>query len=141
MKQKPIAFSAVGFFRLVAILCARFMIRWNPSEIGDLVSQHGTKLRMGYEYDFGDGWQHAVVLENVTESEPGAKYPCCIAGERDCPPKDVGGEYGFADYVAAITNPNHSEHDELLEWDGPFDPAQFDAAKTTRRMKKVLPTW
>ena len=109
--------------------------------IGDLVSKHGSKLRMGYEYDFGDGWQHDVVLEKVTESEPGAKYPRCIDGERACPPEDVGGVYGFADYVAAITNQNHSEHDELRKWNGPFDPTQFDAAKATQRMKKGLPSW
>lgn len=109
--------------------------------ISDLVAKHGTQLRMRYEYDFGDGWQHDVVLEKVTESESGAKYPRCIGGERACPPEDVGGVYGFADYVAAISNPNHGEHDELLEWNGPFEPAQFDAAKATRRMKKGLPTW
>jgi DNA-binding Lrp family transcriptional regulator len=106
--------------------------------ISDLVSRHGCKLRMGYEYDFGDGWQHEVVLEKVTESEPGAKYPRCIDGERACPPEDVGGVYGFADYVEAITNPNHSEYGELLVWNGPFDPAQFDSARATRRMKKGL---
>lgn len=116
-------------------------IDYSGIRISDLVSQHGSKLRMGYEYDFGDGWQHAVVLEKVTESETGAKYPRCIDGARACPPEDVGGVYGFADYVAAITNPHHSEHDELLEWNGPFDPAQFDAAKATQRMKKGLPSW
>lgn len=109
--------------------------------IADLVSKHGSKLRMSYEYDFGDGWQHEVVLEKVTQSEPGAKYPRCIGGERACPPEDVGGVYGFADYVAAITNPNHREYGELLEWNGPFDPVQFDAAEATRRMKQGLPRW
>lgn len=109
--------------------------------ISDLVARHGSKLRMGYEYDFGDGWQHEVILEKVMPREPGAKYPRCIDGERACPPEDVGGVYGFADYVEAITNPNHSEYGELLAWNGPFDPAQFDAAKATRRMKKGLPTW
>ncbi|HEY2416068.1 MAG TPA: MarR family transcriptional regulator [Pirellulaceae bacterium] len=109
--------------------------------ISDLMAKHGPKLRLGYEYDFGDGWQHEVVLEKVMESERGAKYPRCIDGERACPPEDVGGVYGFADYVEAITNPNHSQYRELLEWNGPFDPAQFDVAKATRRMKKGLPTW
>jgi DNA-binding Lrp family transcriptional regulator len=116
-------------------------IDYSCIRISHLVSKHGSKLRMGYEYDFGDGWQHDVVLEKVTESERGAKYPRCIDGERACPPEDVGGFYGFADYVEAITNPNHSEYGELLKWNGPFDPAQFDAAKATRRMKKGLPTW
>jgi DNA-binding Lrp family transcriptional regulator len=116
-------------------------IDYSGIRIGDLVAKHGSKLRMGYEYDFGDGWHHDVVLEKVTEPEPGVIYPRCIDGERACPPEDVGGVYGFAGYVEAITNPNHSEYGELLEWNGPFDPAQFDAAKATRRMKKGLPTW
>jgi hypothetical protein len=116
-------------------------IDYSSLRVSDLVAKHGTKLRMGYEYDFGDGWQHEVVLEKVTESEPTIRYPRCIDGERACPPEDVGGVYGFADYVEAITNPSHSEHDEFLEWYGPFDPTEFDAAKATRRMRKGLPTW
>jgi DNA-binding Lrp family transcriptional regulator len=116
-------------------------IDYSGIRIGDLVSRRGSKLRMGYEYDFGDSWQHEVVLEKVTQSEPGAQYPRCIDGERACPPEDVGGVYGFADYVEALTNRNQSEYGELLEWNGPFDPAQFDAARATRRMKKGLPTW
>jgi SOS-response transcriptional repressor LexA len=109
--------------------------------VSDLVSERGAGLRMGYEYDFGDGWQHEIVLEEVTQSEPGSRYPRCIDGERACPPEDVGGVYGFAEYVEAITNPGHSEHDEFLEWRGPFDPARFDAAQATRRMQRGLPAW
>ncbi len=109
--------------------------------IGDLVSRHGSQLRMAYEYDFGDSWQHEVILEKVAPSERGTTYPRCLDGERACPPEDVGGAYGFADYIEAIANPKHREYGELREWYGPFDPAQFDAAKATRRMKKGLPAW
>ena len=116
-------------------------IDYSGMRVSDLVSEHGTKLQMGYEYDFGDGWEHEVLLEQVTESEPGIRYPRCIDGERACPPEDVGGVYGFADYVQAITNPNHSEHDELLEWSRPFDPTEFDAKQATRSMRKGLPAW
>jgi len=116
-------------------------IDYSRMRVSDLVSEYVAKLRMGYEYDIGDGWQHEVVLEKVTEPEPGTRYPRCIDGERACPPEDVGGVYGFADYVEAITNPNHSEHDDFLEWNGAFDPAEFDASQATRRMKKGLPAW
>lgn len=44
-----------------------------------------------YVYDFGDYWQHDVLLEAVLQPAPGRKYPRCIAGERSCPPEDVGG--------------------------------------------------
>ena len=116
-------------------------VDYSGMRVSDLVSEHGAKLRMGYEYDFGDGWQHEVVLENATQSDPGIRYPRCIDGERACPPEDVGGVYGFADYVEGITDPNHSDHDVLLEWGGPFAPAEFDATQATRRMKKGLPAW
>jgi len=116
-------------------------IDYSGLRVSDLVAKQRAKLRIGYEYDFGDGWRHEVVLENVTESEPGIRYPRCIDGERACPPEDVGGVYGFADYVEAIANPSHSAHDDYLEWHGPFDPTEFDAAKATRRMRKGLPSW
>jgi len=109
--------------------------------ISDLVSKHGSRLRIGYQYDLGDNWEHEVILEKVTQPESGARYPRCVDGERACPPEDIGGVYGFAGYVAAITNPKHSEYRHFLEWNGPFDPAKFDAAAATRRMKKGLPAW
>jgi hypothetical protein len=55
--------------------------------VSDLVSQYGTKLRIHYDYDFGDNWQHSIVLEKVTDAEPGVKYPRCIGGKRACPPE------------------------------------------------------
>jgi len=116
-------------------------IEYSGLRVSDLVAKQRDKLRIDYEYDFGDGWRHEIVLENVTESEPGIRYPRCIDGERACPPEDVGGVYGFADYVEAIADPSHSAHDDYLEWHGPFDPAEFDAAKATRRMRKGLPSW
>jgi len=109
------------------------------TRVSDLVELHGTKLRMEYEYDFGDSWLHTVDLEKVVESEPGSKYPRCLDGACACPPEDVGGVYGFADFVEAITDPGHSEYADYLDWHGPFDPAEFDAAKATRRMRKGVP--
>jgi hypothetical protein len=116
-------------------------IDYTGMRVSELIAKHGNKLRMRYEYDFGDDWQHDIILEKVTEAEPGISYPRCIDGKRACPPEDVGGVYGYADYVEAITDSNHSEHEELLAWRGPFDPAAFDADKATRRMRKGLPSW
>ncbi len=109
--------------------------------VGDLVSQYGNRLQLDYEYDFGDGWQHTIELEEVTEAQPGVRYPRCLDGARACPPEDTGGVWGFVDFVEAITNPDHDQHDEFLEWNGPFDPAEFDPDKATRQMKKGLPVW
>ncbi len=109
--------------------------------VSDLVSEFGPRLKLEYEYDYGDDWRHAIKLEAVKEAERRVQYPRCIDGARACPPEDIGGVWGFADYVEAIQDPDHEEHEELLEWNGPFDPAEFDPAKATRRMKQGLPAW
>ncbi len=109
--------------------------------VSDLVSEHGRNFQLAYEYDFGDGWLHEVELEAVTQSQPRVSYPRCTDGERACPPEDIGGVFGFADFVDAITNSSHPEHQEMLEWHGPFDPAEFDAGTATRTMKQGLPVW
>jgi Plasmid pRiA4b ORF-3-like protein len=85
------------------------------------------KQKLSYEYDFGDSWTHELLLEQVREPEPGATYPRCITGKRACPPEDCGGVWGYAEFLEAIADPEHPEHDELLEWvGGEFDPAAFD---------------
>lgn len=109
--------------------------------VSDLISEFGDRMKLDYEYDYGDGWEHVIELEGVSEALPRVRYPRCIDGARACPPEDVGGVWGFVDFVEAITNPDHDQHDKFLEWNGPFDPADFDPAKATRQMKRGLPVW
>jgi hypothetical protein len=105
--------------------------------LGKLIPKSGRKSRWIYEYDFGDGWRHEVVFEGFVLVDPKAKYPQCVEGARACPPEDCGGPWGYAEYLAAIADPRHERHAELLEWRGPFDPEAFDAKKATREMRKV----
>jgi len=80
-----------------------------------------------YEYDFGDGWSHDLVFEDVLDDDPNRKVPVCIAGERACPPEDVGGVYGYESFLEAFKNPDHPEHADQIEWIGhEFDPEKFD---------------
>ncbi|NQT93701.1 MAG: plasmid pRiA4b ORF-3 family protein [Lentisphaerae bacterium] len=80
-----------------------------------------------YDYDFGDGWQHSVVLEAILPREQGASYPRCIAGERACPPEDVGGPWGYERFLKSINYMNAPDRDRLLEWCGGwFDAEWFD---------------
>jgi hypothetical protein len=69
-----------------------------------------------YEYDFGDGWEHAVVLEQVLEAVPGGKYPYVVTGKRACPPEDCGGTGGYGHLLAVLADPKHPEHAEMVEW-------------------------
>ena len=82
-----------------------------------------------YAYDFGDDWQHALVHEGHESADDGRKYPRCIAGERRCPPEDCGGVHGYQEFLQVIADPDHEEHESMLEWvGGGFDPKAFDPA-------------
>jgi len=86
--------------------------------------------RVDYEYDFGDSWEHEVVLEAILEVGPKARLPHCLDGAGACPPEDCGGVSGYEDLLVAMRDPSHEEHDSILEWlGGPFDPAAFDPKK------------
>jgi hypothetical protein len=80
-----------------------------------------------YLYDFGDSWEHDIVVEEILPAEKGTRQLCCLDGQLACPPEDVGGVWGYADFVKAILNPRHPEHAEMLAWvGGAFDPDKFD---------------
>ena len=80
-----------------------------------------------YEYDFGDGWEHQLLLEKVVSVDgDGPGLPWCLEGRRACPPEDVGGTGGYGDFLEAFSNPHHVEHGRLREWGGDFDPERFD---------------
>jgi hypothetical protein len=91
-----------------------------------------------YVYDFGDDWKHQVTFEGPRDRAPGRKYPCCLDGERACPPEDCGGPFGYADFLEAVANPDHPQHSELLRWaGGSFDPEDFEASAVRFSNPKV----
>ncbi|VAX35481.1 hypothetical protein MNBD_UNCLBAC01-755 [hydrothermal vent metagenome] len=80
-----------------------------------------------FDYDFGDSWEHVVKVEKMVELEKGVKYPRCIKGARQCPPEDCGGVPGYEEFLKAMSDPKHSEHESMCEWiGGEFDPEKFD---------------
>jgi hypothetical protein len=93
------------------------------------------KPRIVYEYDFGDSWQHEIVLEKTLEPEPKVRYPRCVEGERACPPEDCGGVWGYAEFLEAIGDPEHESQEEMLEWiGGEFDPEKFSVDKVNKEL-------
>lgn len=97
----------------------------------------GEKSRFIYEYDFGDSWEHVILVEKILPPEKGVHYPRCIKGKRACPPEDVGGIWGYADLLEAIKDPKHPELEQMLEWVGDdFDPEAFDLDETNETLEK-----
>jgi hypothetical protein len=112
------------------------------TKISDILPRSGRRFAFEYEYDFGDGWRHEVLFEGCLWAERGKTYPACVEGARACPPEDVGGVWGFREFLEAIADAEHERHEELLDWvGGGFDPEEFDPAKATKAMKKGLPDW
>src|SRR5206468_6936156 len=80
-----------------------------------------------------------VLFEGCPEAEAGRQYPICLEGERACPPEDVGGVWGYADFLKAIANRKHKEHKEMLEWvGGRFDPEQFEDRKSVVEGYRII---
>lgn len=96
------------------------------------------KMKIVYEYDFGDGWEHEILLEKVFPPEPGVQYPRCLGGARACPPEDCGGIGGYDNFLAAIRDPAHEEHDEYLDWiGGEFDPEEFELDEIDTALRHI----
>jgi len=70
------------------------------------------------DHDFGDGWQHDVVVATIELARSDVTYPVCLTGKRACPPEDCGGPWGYGNLLAAFSDPTHEEHEELTEWAG-----------------------
>jgi hypothetical protein len=95
-----------------------------------------------YLYDFGDGWEHSIRIERVTNVVPGMTYPCLVEATGRCPPEDVGGPWGYREFLDAIANPDHEEHAERLEWiGGSFDPTDPDTPALTNAVEILAKSW
>lgn len=110
----------------------------DESEHTVLGALHGGVRRFGYEYDFGDSWEHEVTVEATTFSPLGLKHAVCIDGQNACPPEDVGGPYGYQHFLEALSDPLHEEHDSYLVWVGyKFDADAFDLATANAALQRV----
>ncbi len=107
----------------------------NGVRLCDVLNKPGATAQ--YTYDLGDDWEHSITVEQIVPAEPGLDYPRCVGGERHCPPEDCGGVGGFYDFLKAIRNPKHEEHEEKLDWvGGSFDPDSFSIDAVNKRMPK-----
>ena len=97
-----------------------------------------SQRRFGYEYDFGDSWEHEVVIEETVMTKFGLKFAVCLDGQNACPPEDCGGVGGYADLLEVLADPSNEEHDHFLAWvGGSFDPEAFDLAETNVMLQRL----
>jgi hypothetical protein len=104
--------------------------------IGPLVRKGA---RFEYEYDFGDEWEHTILVEDVRAPATTETLPSCVAGRRACPPEDCGGPPGFADLLEALDAPKTRRHRDLLAWiGGHFDASRFELAEVNEALAALV---
>lgn len=104
-------------------------------KLNSILSEENEKVK--YEYDFGDGWLHDILLEKILPFDKTAQLPICTGGKGNCPPEDCGGIWGYKDLLTIISNPKHKEYEETTEWlGGNFDPDFFDIKEINEMLKE-----
>jgi len=113
------------------LVCGRY-------RLGVLIKQKGRTF--SYLYDFGDSWEHELILEESRYFNPELRAElACFEGERACPPEDVGGVPGYFEFCNALKDPSHEEHESYMEWSGGgFDSEQFDSESMNWELMKYL---
>lgn len=107
----------------------------------DVLEDVGTRS-LKYLYDFGDCWVHSVRIERITDAMPSMIYPCLVEAAGRCPPEDVGGPWGYREFLDVIADPDHEERAEQLEWiGGAFDPTTVDLQRLTKAVDSLAKKW
>ncbi len=103
-------------------------------ELRDVLKKE--KDHLTYEYDFGDSWQHKVLLEKILPEIPDFRIPTCIKGKRACPPEDCGGVWRYKSMLEILKDPSNEEYEDVFEWLGDdFDPERFDIEAVNERFR------
>ena len=96
--------------------------------------------RFTYQYDFGDSWEHVIKVEDLVAPTSGTPPIVCLGGANACPPEDVGGYPGYAEFLEVLADPTHEEHVSMLTWaGGAFDPKAFDLIEINRHLATIKP--
>ncbi len=109
-------------------------VDYKKIKISDLLKKEKEKII--YEYDFGDSWEHEIIVEKILPFDEKNKYPVCLTGKNNCPPEDCGGVWGYSDLLEILKHPDNEEYEEYLEWTGEdFDPKYFDKDKINKMLR------
>lgn len=110
---------------------------WGPPVASEtrktLIKALNGKKTFRYLYDFGDSWDHQIKVVKTVPALPGLQVPYCVEGANACPPENTGGWPGYVEFLKVMADPNHPEHEDILEWHGePFDPTFFDKERVNQ---------
>jgi hypothetical protein len=97
--------------------------------LAKLIGGIGDRFR--YTYDFGDNWEHEIVVEDLLDADPDSHYPVLVAAKGARPPEDCGGPWGYADLKAILADSSHEQHQEMLDWLGLDNSSAFDPNAVT----------
>jgi Plasmid pRiA4b ORF-3-like protein len=120
--------------------------QWDEFDDLDLIDESRTHLgsvlraegdSVTYLYDFGDSWQHEVVLEKIQSVEAVLPHPVCLGGERRCPPEDVGGVHGYQEFLDVLLNPKHEQYEQLVRWAGGHFHDEFDPKTVNTKLLRM----
>jgi len=116
---------------------------WGPTPMRDAAKVllrevlRPSRTTIDYLYDFGDSWEHRLVVTRIRQGEPGVGYPRYVAGEGNAPPEDCGGIPGFYDQLAILADPEHPDHAEVAEWFDGYDPKAIDERAITVALGRI----
>ena len=111
-----------------------YNVDYSKMKISDLLKKE--KDRIIYEYDFGDGWEHDIILEKIENNGVNKIIPICLTGRNNCPPEDCGGIRGYYGMLEILKDSAHEEYEEYIVWlDGEFDPKYFDKNEINDKLK------
>jgi hypothetical protein len=106
-----------------------------------VIDQTGTRT-IQYVYDFGDDWDHSIRIERVGEAAPGATYPRLLKATGACPPEDVGGPWGYEEFLEALADPDHEQHEDMVHWSGgDFDVEDAGIDSIIERFHRLAKKW
>lgn len=106
-----------------------------------LIDQTGTRT-IKYVYDFGDDWDHSIRIERVNEAAPGMTYPRLLKAAAACPPEDVGGAWGYEEFLEALADPDHEQHEDMVRWSGgDFDAEDPGIDSIIERFDRLARKW
>ncbi|WP_462411539.1 plasmid pRiA4b ORF-3 family protein [Neobacillus sp. Marseille-QA0830] len=104
-------------------------------ETGIKISEYVPTYRgLRYTYDFGDNWEHDIKVEKIIDNYD-VNHPLCLAGVGNTPPEDVGGEYGYEEFLKILGNPKHPEHKHMTQWGAMHGYKDFDIEMVNRILR------